>query len=132
MSLENKEKYEALQNVIDELKKTFTPEFVNRVDDIIVFRQLTKEDINEIAKRMLSSLSKRVKELDIDLEFSQKSVEAVGNAGFDPVYGARPLRRTIQQKIEDKLSEELLEGKLVSGNVYVCNYENDTFIFKMK
>ncbi len=118
--------------VMGELKNVFRPEFINRVDDIIVFRQLTKEDINEIAKRMLASLSKRVKELDIDLEFSQESVEAVGNAGFDPVYGARPLRRAIQQRIEDKLSEELLEGKLASGNGYICNYENDTFIFEMK
>ena len=118
--------------VMGELKNVFRPEFINRVDDIIVFRQLGREDINEIAKRMLTSLAKRVKELDITLEFSQQAIEAIGKAGFDPVYGARPLRRAIQQRIEDKLSEEMLEGKLTAGNEYICNYENDSFEFNQK
>ena len=118
--------------VMGELKNVFRPEFINRVDDIIVFHQLSKDDINEIAKRMLAYLSKRVKELDIGLEFSQDAVEAIGKAGFDPVYGARPLRRAIQQRIEDKLSEEMLEGKLSAGNEYICNYENDSFEFSLK
>ena len=78
---------------------------------------------------MLESLSKRVKELDIGLDFSQEAVEAIGKAGFDPIYGARPLRRAIQQRIEDKLSEEMLEGKLEAGKNYICKYENDTFEF---
>ncbi len=115
--------------VMSELKNVFRPEFINRVDDIIVFHQLGKDDINEIAKRMLDSLSKRVKELDICLEFSQEAVEAIGKAGFDPIYGARPLRRAIQQRIEDKLSEEMLEGKLESGKNYICKYENEAFEF---
>ncbi|MEE1138053.1 MAG: ATP-dependent Clp protease ATP-binding subunit [Acutalibacteraceae bacterium] len=115
--------------VMGELKNVFRPEFINRVDDIIVFHQLGKDDINEIAKRMLGSLAKRVKELDIGLEFSEEAVEAIGKAGFDPVYGARPLRRAIQQRIEDKLSEEMLEGKLEAGKNYICKYENDTFEF---
>ena len=115
--------------VMGELKNVFRPEFINRVDDIIVFHQLGKDDINEIAKRMLESLSKRVKELDIGLDFSQEAVEAIGKAGFDPIYGARPLRRAIQQRIEDKLSEEMLEGKLEAGKNYICKYENDTFEF---
>ncbi|MBE6820696.1 MAG: ATP-dependent Clp protease ATP-binding subunit [Ruminococcaceae bacterium] len=115
--------------VMGELKNVFRPEFINRVDDIIVFHQLGKDDINEIAKRMLESLSKRVKELDIGLDFSEEAVEAIGKAGFDPIYGARPLRRAIQQRIEDKLSEEMLEGKLEAGKNYICKYENDTFEF---
>ena len=114
-----------------ELKNVFRPEFLNRVDDIIVFRQLTKENINEIAQRMLANLSKRVKELDFELEFSSEAVEAIGNAGFDPVYGARPLRRAIQQRIEDKLSEKMLEGALEAGKKYVCKYENDEFVFEI-
>lgn len=118
--------------VMGELKNVFRPEFINRVDDIIVFRQLTKDDINEIAKRMLASLSKRVKELGIGIEFSDKSVTAIGEAGFDPVYGARPLRRAIQQRIEDKLSEEMLEGKLTAGSEYICDYVDDSFVFNMK
>ncbi len=115
--------------VMGELKNVFRPEFLNRVDDIIVFRQLTKENIDEIAGRMLASLSKRVKELDFELEFSQDAVTEIGKAGFDPVYGARPLRRVIQQKIEDKLSEEMLEGKFTAGKKYICTFENDEFAF---
>ena len=115
--------------VMGELKNVFRPEFINRVDDIIVFHQLGKNDINEIAKRMLSTLSKRVGELDIDLEFSDEAVEAIGKAGFDPIYGARPLRRAIQQKIEDKLSEEMLEGKITAGNKYTCIYNDESFDF---
>lgn len=115
--------------VMGELKNVFRPEFINRVDDIIVFHQLGKDDINEIAKRMLSTLAKRVSELDIELEFSDEAVDAIGKAGFDPVYGARPLRRAIQQRIEDKLSEEMLEGKLEAGKKYICNYNDDEFEF---
>ncbi|MBQ2848232.1 MAG: ATP-dependent Clp protease ATP-binding subunit [Clostridia bacterium] len=116
--------------VMGELKNVFRPEFLNRVDDIIVFHQLGKDDINEIAKRMLASLSKRVKELGMELDFSDAAVEAIGKAGFDPVYGARPLRRAIQQQIEDKLSEEMLEGKLISGKKYICNHSDGKFNFE--
>ncbi len=115
--------------VMGELKNVFRPEFLNRVDDIIVFRQLKQNDINEIAERMLANLSKRVKELDFELDFSDDAVNEIGKAGFDPVYGARPLRRAIQQQIEDKLSEEILEGKLVPGKKYLCSVENGKYIF---
>ncbi len=115
--------------VMGELKNVFRPEFLNRVDDIIVFRQLKQDDINEIARRMLVNLSRRVKELDFELEFSDDAVNEIGKAGFDPVYGARPLRRAIQQKIEDKLSEEMLEGKLVTGKKYICTVENGSYSF---
>ena len=118
--------------VMGELKNVFRPEFLNRIDDIIVFHQLGKDDINEIAGRMLMNLSRRVRELGIELEFSSEAVDAIGKAGFDPVYGARPLRRAIQQRIEDKLSEEMLEGKLVSGKSYVCTYKDDEFSFDGK
>ncbi len=117
--------------VMGELKNMFRPEFLNRVDDIIVFHQLTKENIDEIARRMLIGLSKRVKELEINLTFSSEAVEAIGKAGFDPVYGARPLRRAIQQQIEDKLSEKMLEGKIKVGENYICNYENGEFLFNV-
>ena len=118
--------------VMGELKNVFRPEFLNRVDDIIVFRQLNKENISEIARRMLAGLSKRVKELEFELEFDESAIEEIGNAGFDPVYGARPLRRAIQQKIEDKLSEEMLEGKLVAGRKYICGCNDGNFEFKEK
>ncbi len=115
--------------VMGELKNVFKPEFLNRVDDIIVFRQLAQDDINEIARRMLATLSKRVKELDFELEFSDETVAQIGKAGFDPIYGARPLRRAIQQQIEDKLSEALLEGKLSAGKKYICTPDSTGYSF---
>ena len=77
----------------------------------------------------LMTVSKRTKELDFDIEFSDKAVEEIGKAGFDPVYGARPLRRAIQQQIEDKLSEEMLEGKLTPGKRYLCDHGENGFEF---
>lgn len=115
--------------VMGELKKCFRPEFLNRVDDIIVFEQLKKDDIKEIAKRMLSTLSKRLDGMNITLTFDDSAVEHIADAGFDPVYGARPLRRAIQSQIEDKLSEEMLEGRVTAGNSYTCKYEEDKFAF---
>ena len=116
--------------VMGELKKAFRPEFLNRVDDIIVFRKLVKEDIKEIAKRMLSALTKRVAAMGITLSFEENAVEKIADAGFDPVYGARPLRRAIQSEIEDKLSEEILEGKINTGESCICKTDGDRFIFE--
>lgn len=118
--------------VMGELKKSFRPEFLNRVDDIIVFRKLVKEDIKEIAKRMLSSLTKRVAAMGITIEFDENAVEKIADAGFDPVYGARPLRRAIQSKIEDKLSEEILEGKIQPNEACVCKADREGFVFEKK
>ncbi len=118
--------------VMGELKKAFRPEFLNRVDDIIVFRKLIKEDIREIAKRMLSSLTKRVAAMGITVEFDETATEKIADAGFDPVYGARPLRRAIQSQIEDKLSEEILEGKINAGEACVCKADSDGFVFEKK
>ena len=118
--------------VMGELKKAFRPEFLNRVDDIIVFRKLVKEDIREIAKRMLSSLTKRVAAMGITVEFDETATEKIADAGFDPVYGARPLRRAIQSQIEDKLSEEILEGKINAGEACVCKADSDGFVFEKK
>lgn len=115
--------------VMGELKNVFRPEFLNRVDDIIVFKQLNRDDINEIAKRNLEALSRRVKGLDFELEFSDEAVKEIGGAGFDPVYGARPLKRAIQSRIEDKLSEELLEGKISTGKKYLCSLGENGFEF---
>ncbi len=116
--------------VMGELKKAFRPEFLNRVDDIIVFRKLQKEDIAEIAKRMLDSLRQRVASMGIDIEFDAGAIDKIADAGFDPVYGARPLRRAIQSKIEDKLSEEILEGKISSGDKCICKVADGNFIFE--
>ena len=116
--------------VTGELKKCFRPEFLNRVDDIIVFEQLSKENIKEIAGRLLDVLSKRVSEMGIEIEFDTSAVEKIADEGFDPVYGARPLKRAIQSQIEDKLSEEMLEGKIKAGEKYTCRFKENNFMFE--
>ena len=116
--------------VMGELKKCFRPEFLNRVDDIIVFEQLNKDDIKEIARRMLKTLRNRVHDMGIELDFDDSAIEKIADEGFDPVYGARPLRRAIQSEIEDKLSEEMLDGKITSGNKYICKHTDDGFTFE--
>ncbi len=116
--------------VMGELKKAFRPEFLNRVDDTIVFHRLSEEDIEEIARRMLKNLAKRIGEMDIELNFDESVVKKVADEGFDPVYGARPLRRAIQTQIEDKLSEEMLEGKVQAGKKYVCKVVDEGLVFK--
>ncbi|MGN0535552.1 MAG: ATP-dependent Clp protease ATP-binding subunit [Eubacterium sp.] len=116
------------QLVMADLKATFKPEFLNRVDEIIVFNQLEKDDIKEIARRMLKSLKKQLKELGYDIEFTDGAIDALADAGFDKVYGARPLRRAIQTKIEDKLSELILEDKL-NKNCTV-DYKDGQFTFE--
>ena len=115
--------------VMEDLKKTFKPEFLNRIDEIIVFNRLEKDDIKEIAKRMLKTLTKRLAEMDIKLSFTDEAISAIADAGFDNVYGARPLRRAIQQKIEDPLSELMLEKEVASGGSYVADFKDGKFIF---
>ena len=116
--------------VMGELKKAFRPEFLNRVDEIIVFNQLTKDEIHEIAARMLNKTAERLKDMEIEMSFSPEVVELVSNAGFDPVYGARPLRRAIQSKVEDKLSEQILDGTVLPKRKYECVLENGAVKFR--
>ncbi|MDD4715140.1 MAG: ATP-dependent Clp protease ATP-binding subunit [Oscillospiraceae bacterium] len=103
--------YDAIRSaVMADLKKTFRPEFLNRVDDVIVFHQLTREDIREIARRMLNVVEKRIEGLGYTLHVEEDALNLLADIGFDPVYGARPLRRAIQRAIEDTLAEKMLEG----------------------
>lgn len=127
---ENDENNDIESLVMGDLKKTFKPEFLNRIDEIIVFNQLEQKDIEEIAKRMLSSLTKRVADLEIELDFTPEAVTAIAEAGFDKVYGARPLRRAIQQKIEDPLSELMLENKIAKGSKCTVDFKNNEFTFE--
>lgn len=115
--------------VMEDLKKTFKPEFLNRIDDIIVFNRLEKDDIKEIAARMLKTLTKRLAEMDITLEFTDAAISAIADAGFDNVYGARPLRRAIQRKIEDPLSELMLQKKVSDGDKCTVDFKDDKFTF---
>ncbi len=116
--------------VMGELKRAFRPEFLNRVDEIIVFNQLKKSEIKEIAKRLLASLSERLKAMDITVSFSENVISMIADEGFDPIYGARPLKRAIQTKIEDRLSELILEGSLENGKEYLCDYEDKKIAVK--
>lgn len=114
--------------VTADLKATFKPEFLNRIDEIIVFNKLNRDDIKEIAVRMLASLKQQLADLGTTAEFTDNAIGALADAGFDKVYGARPLRRAIQTKIEDKLSELILENKL--GKTCTVDFRNGEFTFE--
>ncbi len=117
-------------SVLNELKNTFRPEFLNRVDDIVVFTKLTKPQIEEIAEKMLNNLAQRTKTLEIDIVFDDSVKAELATKGFDEVYGARPLRREIQNKIEDVLSEKILDGSIKKGDKVVCEFKENKFLFK--
>lgn len=118
--------------VMGELKKLFRPEFLNRIDDTIVFHKLNKDEIKQIAKNMLVGLTEKMKEMEINMEFDDSAVTAISDAGFDDVYGARPLRRAIQNKLEDIISEGILEGTISKGKSYECTYADDKYSFTEK
>ena len=102
--------------VMADLKRTFRPEFLNRIDEIIVFRQLTEDNIRQIARRMLDVTGARMAQQGITLEAEDDAVAELARDGFDPQYGARPLRRAIQNMVEDAVAEKMLEGELKSGD----------------
>ena len=101
---------------LEALKSTFRPEFLNRIDEIITFHKLSADEIKEITVKMLGEITKRIEALGIDITFDEKCVELLSKEGFDPIYGARPLRRAIQRKIEDTFSLEMLENKIKKGD----------------
>ncbi len=116
--------------MLAELKKAFRPEFLNRVDDMIVFHSLGKENLREIVNLMTQQLVDRLKEQDIDLELTEAALEKVAKEGYDPEYGARPLRRALQKHVEDRLSEELLKGTTLSSQKMIFDVEDDEFIVR--
>ena len=104
------------KRIKEELKTTFKPEFINRLDEIIVFHALEKAELNKIVKLLAQMIIKRLEEMDIHIKMTQAAIDVIAEAGFDPEYGARPLRRAIQKEIEDRLSEELLSGNIKVGD----------------
>ncbi len=116
--------------VMGELQNVFRPEFLNRVDDIIVFNKLTQDEIKQIASKMLDVLAKRLEKLNVKITFSDEAVTAIADKGFDENYGARPLRRAIQSEIEDVLSEKMLEGSVKENSSVVCSYSDGKFTFE--
>lgn len=126
---EKSEKKDIKELVTGELRKVFRPEFLNRVDDIIVFNKLNKDEIKQIAVKMLKTLENRLDKMNIKISFTDNAVSEIADKGFDENYGARPLRRAIQNEIEDPLSEQMLEGKVKDGAVVTCDFADGQFTF---
>jgi ATP-dependent Clp protease ATP-binding subunit ClpC len=123
------QKYNDMKSkVMDELKRAFRPEFLNRIDEIIVFHSLEKEHLLKIVGLMADSLKKRLSDQGIEIELSQAALEKITEEGYDPDYGARPLRRALQRKIEDRLSEELLKGNINKGQTVKIDVEENDFV----
>ncbi len=130
---EDKEEYEAMKETIEEeLKKNFRPEFLNRIDETIVFHSLREEDLRDIVNIMMKELEDRLARLHINIEISSKAKDLIAKEGFDPVYGARPLERTIRRMVEDKLAEELLKGEITRDDDILIDEENNELTFRKK
>lgn len=129
----NAQDYDTIKStMMKELKDTFRPEFINRVDDIIVFHSLEKEHLTEIVSLMIEQLQERLIDQNINIEVTDKAKAQITEDGYDPEYGARPLARSIQKNIEDTLSESLLSGADFENKVVVVDYKNEEFTVKTK
>ena len=115
-----------------ELKNAVRPEFLNRIDDIIVFNRLNEDEIAQIADGMLRKVAERMKDMEISMTWTETAKKHLAKAGFDPVYGARPLRRAVTNEVEDLVAEESLEGKIAKGSEVVLDAENDKLVLKTK
>ena len=123
--------YETMKNrVLEELKHVFRPEFLNRVDETVVFHALTQEEIEQIAALMLGQMKKRLRGLGVRLEYDADVISFLAKAGYDAKFGARPLRRAIQRRVEDALSEELIAGRLKLGDRVKASVQGDALIFE--
>jgi len=120
----------AVAEVNAELKRRFKPEFLNRVDEIIVFNPLGRKEIKQIVRLLLKKTYEKVKEIGYELEVTDRLVERIAAEGFDPVFGARPLRRYIQSRVENKLARAILEGRFVKGDKIIADIENNEIVFK--
>ncbi|MCC3870238.1 ATP-dependent Clp protease ATP-binding subunit [Terrisporobacter mayombei] len=128
-----KDEYEKMkENIMVELKKQFRPEFLNRIDDIIVFHSLNKEDISKIVKLMCKTLVERLEEMTIKLEMDEEAINLIAKSGFDLEYGARPLKRSIQKELENELSELILQGTIKSGDIVEATVKEGKMAFEVK
>jgi ATP-dependent Clp protease ATP-binding subunit ClpC len=128
---DGEEDYQKMKDgVMEEVKRLFKPEFINRIDEILVFRMLTKDDIKEIVKIMLDSLGERTKsQLNLTLTVTEEAVVHLAESGFDKNYGARPVRRGIQTQIEDELAEKILQGEIAPGDHVQVDYREEKMVF---
>ncbi|KDR94340.1 ATP-dependent Clp protease ATP-binding subunit ClpC [Peptoclostridium litorale DSM 5388] len=130
---QEKSEYEKMKdNVTNELRRSFRPEFLNRIDDIIVFHALTQRDIGNIVEIMIGQLRKRLEDMDIEMELTEEAKEFIAQKGFDPEYGARPLKRAIQKYLEDRISEEMLKGNIKKGEHFLISREDGKLKFSTK
>ena len=116
------------EKVMEEVKRAFKPEFLNRIDEIIVFKRLTEDDIKKIAGLMLNNLKQRLQANGMDADFTDEAIAEIAKEGYDPVYGARPLRRAIQSKIEDMLSEKIIDGEIHPGDTVTVDAKDGAFM----
>lgn len=137
-AVENKDeiainKYEMMKkNIMTDLKQKFRPEFLNRIDDIIVFHSLTERDIQKIVELMCRNLKNRLKSMDIDLEIREEAIKLITKSGLDLEYGARPLKRAVQKELEDKLSDIILMGKLKRGKKAIVTKDLDEIVIEVE
>jgi ATP-dependent Clp protease ATP-binding subunit ClpC len=129
--IEEKLAYEEMRKkLMDSLKRVFRPEFINRLDSVIVFRALSKEDIKEIVRLELDKVADRLKEHDISLIATPPALDMLAELGYDPEMGARPLKRVIQQKVEDVLSDALLSGTFSDGDTIIVDYREEEVVLR--
>ncbi len=129
--LAGEENYDKMKDAVMEIvSQHFRPEFINRIDDVVVFHPLQKEQIRRIANIQIDYLRKRLEERDLHLEVTDAALDKLGEAGFDPVYGARPLKRAIQQMVENPLAQEILAGKYQPGDTIRVDLEGDQIVFR--
>jgi len=126
----NSEYEQIREAVMDEVKRIFKPEFLNRIDDTIVFHKLSTDDIREICTKMLESVKKRMKDIQIDMKVDDSAIDLLAKKGDDPVYGARPLRRAIQNMVEDIVAEKMLEDKIKPGDKIKLTAKNEKIVIK--
>ncbi|MCC0638208.1 ATP-dependent Clp protease ATP-binding subunit [Clostridioides sp. ES-S-0001-02] len=130
---EEKSQYEKMkENIMGELKQRFRPEFLNRIDDIIVFHSLNTEHISKIVILMVDKLQERLKDMDIKLEMSDEAIKLISKSGFDLEYGARPLKRALQKELEDELSEAILRGDVKKGSNIIAKVKDEKIVFETK
>jgi len=120
------------EKVMSEVKKLFRPEFLNRLDEIIVFHELTKEQLRNIVDLMAKDLQSRLAERKLGIELTEKAKSWLAKEGYDPVFGARPLRRVIERYVENPLSTKLLRGELKEGDIVRVDLVKDSLTFKTK
>jgi ATP-dependent Clp protease ATP-binding subunit ClpC len=116
--------------VMEELKRSFRPEFLNRIDEVIVFHSLTRQDVKAIVDLMMKRVREQLKAKDVDIELTDGAKELLADRGYDPALGARPLRRTIQRMVEDPLSEKLLWKEFRAGQTILVDARDDEIVFE--